>query len=106
MVSPEVNAQIAEYFGEAPANTKSCALTKNKDHCTRSTPQETDFWDNVYYWTTPVENCVDGRTDVKCVAYDALGQGVEPAALLSRAPAPAGPVPRTCGRTGPPAGAP
>jgi putative spermidine/putrescine transport system substrate-binding protein len=70
VVSPEVNAQIAEYFGEAPANQKSCALTKNKDHCAVFHAQETDFWKNVYYWTTPVENCVDGRTDVKCVPYD------------------------------------
>jgi putative spermidine/putrescine transport system substrate-binding protein len=70
VVSPEVNAQIAEFFGEAPANQKSCALTKNKDHCTQYHAQETDFWNNVYYWTTPVENCVDGRTDVKCIGYD------------------------------------
>jgi putative spermidine/putrescine transport system substrate-binding protein len=70
IVSPEVNAQIAEYFGEAPANRKSCALTKNPDHCTQFHAEETDFWNNVYYWTTPVENCVDGRTDVKCVPYD------------------------------------
>ncbi len=70
IVSPEVNAQIAEFFGEAPANRKSCALTKNPDHCTQFHAEETDFWNNVYYWTTPVENCVDGRTDVKCVPYD------------------------------------
>ena len=70
VVSPEVNAQIAEYFGEAPANQKSCALTKNADHCSVFHAEETDFWSNVYYWTTPVENCVDGRTDVQCVAYD------------------------------------
>ena len=70
VVSPEVNAQIAEFFGEAPANPKSCALTKNTDHCTQYHAEETDFWNNVYYWTTPVENCVDGRTDVKCVGYD------------------------------------
>jgi putative spermidine/putrescine transport system substrate-binding protein len=70
VASPEVNAQIAEYFGEAPANTKSCALTTNKDHCTQYHAQETGFWDNVYYWTTPVESCIDGRTDVKCVPYD------------------------------------
>ena len=70
IVSPEVNAQIAEYFGEAPANQKSCALTKNPDHCTQYHAEETDFWNNVYYWTTPVENCVDGRTDVKCIGYD------------------------------------
>ena len=70
VVSPQVNAQIAEYFGEAPANQKSCALTKNADHCAVFHAEETDFWSNVYYWTTPVENCVDGRTDVQCVAYD------------------------------------
>jgi putative spermidine/putrescine transport system substrate-binding protein len=70
VVSPEVNAEIAEYFGEAPANLKSCALTTNKDHCTQYHAQETDFWNNVYYWTTPVAECVDGRTDVKCVEYD------------------------------------
>jgi putative spermidine/putrescine transport system substrate-binding protein len=70
VVSPAVNAQIAEYFGEAPANTKSCALTTNPDHCAQFHAEETDFWDNVYYWTTPVANCVDGRTDVQCVGYD------------------------------------
>jgi putative spermidine/putrescine transport system substrate-binding protein len=70
IVSPQVNAQIAEYFGEAPANQKSCALTANKDHCTQFHAQETGFWGDVYYWTTPTANCLDGRTDTKCIAYD------------------------------------
>ena len=70
VVSPQVNAQIAEYFGEAPANQKSCALTVNKDHCAQFHAQETDFWTTVYYWTTPTANCLDGRSDTKCVAYD------------------------------------
>ena len=56
--------------GLGPANQKSCALTKNTNHCAVFHAEETDFWSNVYYWTTPVENCVDGRTDVKCVPYD------------------------------------
>ena len=70
VVSPEVNAQIAEYFGEAPANQKSCALTKNTNHCTQFHAGETDFWKDVYYWTTPTAQCLDGRTDTQCVAYD------------------------------------
>ncbi len=70
IVSPQVNAQIAEYFGEAPANQKSCALTANKDHCAQFHAQETGFWGDVYYWTTPTANCLDGRTDTKCIAYD------------------------------------
>ncbi len=63
-------AQIAEYFGEAPANAKSCALTKNADHCADFHAEETSYWDDVWYWTTPTEECLDGRTDVKCVTYD------------------------------------
>lgn len=70
VVSPQVNAQIAEYFGEAPANQKSCALTANKDHCTQFHAADTAYWNDVYYWTTPTANCLDGRTDTKCVAYD------------------------------------
>ena len=69
IVSPEVNAQIAEYFGEAPANEKSCALTENKDHCAQFHADTEDYWTNVWYWTTPTEKCLDGRTDVTCVPY-------------------------------------
>ncbi len=71
IVSPQVNAEIAEYFGEAPANEKSCALTDNKDHCDQFHAAEEDYWKNVYYWTTPTEQCLDGRTDVQCVPYKA-----------------------------------
>ncbi len=70
VVSPEVNAAIAEWFGEAPANQKSCDLTQNEDHCTLFHAEETEYWENVYYWTTPTEQCLDGRTDVQCVGYD------------------------------------
>ena len=69
IVSPEVNAEVAEYFGEAPANEKSCALTKNKDHCAQFHANTEDYWTDVYYWTTPTEKCLDGRTDVTCVPY-------------------------------------
>jgi len=69
IIKPDVNAQAAEWFGEAPANSKACALTANKDHCKLFHAEETDYWSNVYYWKTPTETCLDGRTDVKCVPY-------------------------------------
>jgi putative spermidine/putrescine transport system substrate-binding protein len=69
IVSPEVNAEIAEYFGEAPANSKSCELTQNEDHCAQFHADTEDYWTNVWYWTTPTEKCLDGRTDVTCVPY-------------------------------------
>lgn len=69
IVSPETNAQAAEYFGEAPANAKACALTANADHCDVFHAESEDYWSDVYYWNTPTEQCLDGRTDVKCVPY-------------------------------------
>ena len=70
VTSPEVNAQIAEYFGEAPANEKSCDLTTTRTTASSFHAQEDDYWDDVWYWTTPTEECLDGRTDVQCVGYD------------------------------------
>ena len=34
IISPEVNAQVAECFGEAPANAKACDQTADKTFCT------------------------------------------------------------------------
>ncbi len=69
IITPNINAQAAEWFGEAPANSKACALTANPDHCTLYHAEETDYWSDVYYWKTPTEACLDGRTDVKCIPY-------------------------------------
>ncbi len=69
ITSAEINIQIAEYFGEAPGNSKSCALAQNPDHCDIYHAAEVDYWTNVWYWTTPVEDCLDGRTDVKCTDF-------------------------------------
>ena len=33
ITSPQAQAQVAEYFGEAPANTKACDLTADKNFC-------------------------------------------------------------------------
>ena len=69
IASPLANAQATEYFGEAPSNEKGCALTTNPDHCTNFHAGETEYWTDVWYWTTATEECLDGRTDVACVPY-------------------------------------
>jgi putative spermidine/putrescine transport system substrate-binding protein len=71
LTSPETNAKIAEWFGEAPGNSKSCALTADKNHCTIFHADDDEFWKDVWNWQTPTEDCVDGRTDVKCKGFDA-----------------------------------
>ena len=67
--SPEAQAAVAEYFGEAPANLKACDLTSDPKHCDTYHAGDESYADNIWYWTTPIEDCIDGRTDVKCTDY-------------------------------------
>ena len=69
ITSPGPNAEVAEWFGEAPANAKSCELTVDKDHCSTYHADDAAYWENVYYWETPTADCADGRTDVQCTTY-------------------------------------
>jgi putative spermidine/putrescine transport system substrate-binding protein len=70
LTSPEINAKIAEWFGEAPGNSKSCALTADPNHCEVFHADDDAFWQDVWYWQTPTADCVDGRTDVTCKGFD------------------------------------
>jgi putative spermidine/putrescine transport system substrate-binding protein len=74
IVSPKVNAQVAEWFGEAPSNKLACDQTADKNHCTTYHAADAPYWNKVYYWTTPLAQCLDGRTDVKCKDYSAWTQ--------------------------------
>jgi putative spermidine/putrescine transport system substrate-binding protein len=71
IVSPEVNAQIASWFGEAPGNSKSCGLSEaDQANCDFFHANEDSFWEDVWYWQTPETKCVDGRTDKQCKGFD------------------------------------
>ncbi|MFB8180472.1 ABC transporter substrate-binding protein [Streptomyces sp. NPDC055966] len=70
IVSPKVNAQVAEYFGEAPANSRSCAETSDKNFCTVYHAADEGYWKKIAFWNTPIAQCLDGRKDVSCVPYD------------------------------------
>ncbi|WP_410675103.1 ABC transporter substrate-binding protein [Amycolatopsis sp. cmx-4-68] len=69
IVSPKANAQVAEYFGEAPANTKACAEMTDKTLCDTYHANDAGYAAKIAYWTTPIPQCLDGRTDVKCKDY-------------------------------------
>ena len=60
---------MAEYFGEAPANLKACEETSDKTSARPSTPTDEAYSAQVHYWTTPIKQCLDGRTDVTCTDY-------------------------------------
>jgi putative spermidine/putrescine transport system substrate-binding protein len=68
ITSPKVQAQVAEWFGEAPANPKACAIT-GKKFCAGYHVTDAAYAHQIWYWTTPISQCLDGRTDVQCTTY-------------------------------------
>ncbi len=74
IISPEANAAVAEWFGEAPSNEKSCDLTADPKHCEIYHAEDEEFFDQIEFWKTPVSDCGDDRGDV-CKTYDDWVQG-------------------------------
>src|SRR6201747_3166516 len=68
IVSPKANAEVAEYFGEAPAQEKACEMTADKEFCTKYHADNPAFWKRVYYWETPVAECGNGESN--CIDYN------------------------------------
>lgn len=66
IASPEVNAQATQYFGEAPSSQEACDY---RDDCEAYHAGDEEYASQIWYWTTPIADCVDGRTDVECVDY-------------------------------------
>jgi putative spermidine/putrescine transport system substrate-binding protein len=71
IVSPKVNDQVAEWFGEAPGNSKACSQSAAaQSNCNTFYAADVAYWKSVWYWQTPETKCVDGRTDVQCKGFD------------------------------------
>ncbi len=68
IVSPKANATATEYFGEAPNSEAACAETANPKHCEIFHAGDEAFSEQLWYWRTPVKECLDGR-DVECTDY-------------------------------------
>ena len=70
IMSPEAQAKVAEYFGEAPANLKACGLTTNPNHCDDFHAEDEAWWEDVFYWETPTEDCGDDDDATTCKTQD------------------------------------
>ncbi|WP_062382661.1 extracellular solute-binding protein [Demequina iriomotensis] len=66
IASPEVNATATAYFGEAPSSEAACDF---RDDCEAYHAGDEEYAKQIWYWTTPIAECVDGREDVECVDY-------------------------------------
>jgi putative spermidine/putrescine transport system substrate-binding protein len=68
--SPNVQAQVATWFGEAPANLKACdVIVKTDTHfCDTYKATDTSFLRSLALWKVPLQNCGDSRGSV-CKGY-------------------------------------
>jgi putative spermidine/putrescine transport system substrate-binding protein len=69
IIDPKVNAAVAEWFGEAPAQSMACAETSDPNFCSDYHADDPGFWDRIYYWQTPLAECGDDRGAV-CKDYN------------------------------------
>jgi putative spermidine/putrescine transport system substrate-binding protein len=69
---PEIQAQVATWFGEAPANPKACGVIAKTDATFCDTFHATDqaFYNSVAFWKVPLPDCGDARGGT-CKDYDA-----------------------------------
>lgn len=66
IASPEANAMATAYFGEAPSSQAACDF---REDCEAYHAGDADYAAKIWYWSTPIAECLDGRTDVKCTDY-------------------------------------
>jgi putative spermidine/putrescine transport system substrate-binding protein len=65
IIEPKANAQVAEYFGEAPAQSLACNETANPNFCEEYHAENPGYWKRVNYCQTPHADCGDGNDDCK-----------------------------------------
>jgi len=68
IASPEANATATAYFGEAPSSDAACEF---RDDCESYHAGDEEYASQIWYWSTPIAECLDGRTDVECTDYSA-----------------------------------
>ena len=68
MMAPQTQAAVAEGFGEAPVRPKGLRPDETPDHCTKFHADDESWWEDVYYWDTPTEDC--GGAGATCVTQE------------------------------------
>jgi putative spermidine/putrescine transport system substrate-binding protein len=69
MMSPEANAEATVWFGEAATSPQACdaAEALAPGHCEQQHASDPAYWENIWYWTTPQEDCADEDANTTCV---------------------------------------
>jgi putative spermidine/putrescine transport system substrate-binding protein len=72
MMSPEANAQATVFFGEAATSPQACEAAEAlaPGHCDNQHADDESYWENIYYWSTPQEDCKDEDPATTCKTQD------------------------------------
>jgi len=80
MLTPHVQALVAESYGESPANPKACAELdkgiadyKVVNFCTAYHVNDPSYYGSIGFWKTPLQACGDSR-GATCVDYSVWTQ--------------------------------
>ncbi|MGI9096781.1 MAG: extracellular solute-binding protein, partial [Candidatus Limnocylindrus sp.] len=72
MMSAEADALATIWFGEAPTSQAACdyAETVSAGHCATFHATDEAYFENVWYWETPREDCGDADAATTCKTQD------------------------------------
>jgi putative spermidine/putrescine transport system substrate-binding protein len=72
MMSPEANAEATVWFGEAATSPQACEAAEalSPGHCEAQHADDADYWQRIWYWSTPQESCADEDEATTCVTQD------------------------------------
>jgi putative spermidine/putrescine transport system substrate-binding protein len=72
MMSPEANALATVWFGEAPTSDAACEVAEgiSPGHCETFHATDEEYFDRVWYWATPQEDCEDDDEATACVTQE------------------------------------
>ena len=72
MMSAEANAMATVFFGEAATSPQACEAAEalSPGHCEAQHADDEAYWDNIYYWSTPQEDCADEDPATTCKTQD------------------------------------
>ena len=61
MASAEANGQATVWFGEAPTSPQACEVAEalSPGHCELTHATDEAYYDKIWYWSTPQEDCAD-----------------------------------------------
>jgi putative spermidine/putrescine transport system substrate-binding protein len=72
MMSAEANGQATVFFGEAATSEAACAYadTIAPGHCELTHASNEAYWEKIWYWATPREDCDDADPATTCKTQD------------------------------------